>query len=154
MKTIEWTTIKAHPQDWIVIEKPSCFLARRARRGGLRPGPRQLVCWSSLDVKQAASFLRNAALEDRCNDARCEVCDTAKDRKLFYAYYGGHYCSEKCYDTLFLPCLECGQPNMECRSNMASSRPGWGGPENQLCNACHSKKHGWSVQTISFRNYR
>lgn len=156
MRSIEWTKIKEDTHRWVVTEAPSFFTARFAKRGGKRLGPRHLVNWSSTDVRAAMSWLRAQALDDRLKEAlnaTCAVCATTKHRKLFYSWRRilDSYCSEKCYDTLFGICLDCGQRNMRCAQNAEPNalNPSWGGPENHICDPCHQKKHKWHVCTIT-----
>lgn len=68
----------------------------------------------------------------------CEHCEREFPQDEQYAYLSGFYCSKSCYDTLFLPCLECEQICMDAKVNLDSH-------SEQLCNKCRNKKHGWTV---------
>lgn len=73
---------------------------------------------------------------------KCGHCKKEFDDSKQYAYHvGEYYCSGKCYKTLFLPCLECGQENMGAKTNKEEHN-------EQLCDKCYNSKHGLSVVTI------
>jgi len=72
------------------------------------------------------------------------TCKNVFEIKEQYAYLGGdYYCSSKCYDILFLPCLECGEKNMTAKNNKDRHN-------EQLCDKCRDKKYGWSTVTLIF----
>lgn len=160
---IDWTKIKEDPRDYLVYERARIFEARlitRASRNDRRKrlGPLRLVVWGSEDERKAQDCLRDQALKYRCEKAQgCIVCAWQGPPRLMYACMSGeHYCSGRCYDTLFLNCTACGTRSMDALTNtkMPSgyvSCPEWYGPDNQLCSACHRKKHNYGIACISFR---
>lgn len=77
-------------------------------------------------------------------NVKCGHCEKSFDHSKQYAYYAEkYYCSSECYDTLFLPCLECKSPwQMDALTNLKEHG-------EQLCNPCYNKKHGLTVMTIS-----
>jgi hypothetical protein len=58
-----------------------------------------------------------------------------------YAWYGGPYCSKKCYATLFDNCDDCGQWNMTVVENEKEHG-------EHICRDCRMKKHNLTTQTI------
>lgn len=155
MTNIEWATVRDNHRDFIVTERSTHFEVRPCKRGSRRRQLAQLVYWSSEDARKAQDWLRAEALRDRTK-CTCKVCEFTGFSKMFYAYLAGYYCSEKCYDTLFADCLECGQRNMTALTNSRpnASKPERGGPENQLCDKCHAKKHNWCVVTLGIGPFR
>lgn len=81
----------------------------------------------------------------------CEVCDKQiKSAKEQYACYGGsYYCSEACYDSLFVACTICGQKNMTCLQN-AKHPYIFKAPLELACDQCLQKKHKVGIVCISF----
>lgn len=78
----------------------------------------------------------------------CGGCDCVFDVKDQYAYHAGkYYCSSKCYDTLFLHCLNCDKENMSAKENKERHN-------EQLCMKCYDEKHGLSSVTIGFSETR
>ena len=72
----------------------------------------------------------------------CANC--GKLRKQYCYLSGKHYCSKKCYATLFAPCVVCKQKNMQCLVNLKHAHH----PE-QICDPCYNKKHGLVICTIT-----
>lgn len=74
--------------------------------------------------------------------AICPACDELVEKATAYASYGNaYYHNRECYDTLFEPCEACGKSNMTAKTNRIYH-------DEQLCDACRDKKHGWSSVTI------
>jgi hypothetical protein len=84
---------------------------------------------------------------DRLHANQCEVCGYTPEelrQEKHYAYYGGHYCSSECYDTLFDNCEECGKLNMTVVRNDKNGK-------GKICDACYMKKNNLTVCTIGGR---
>jgi len=79
---------------------------------------------------------------------KCGNCKKEFDEKDQYAHYvGEYYCSSKCYDTLFLECIDCHQINMGAKDNLEDH-------QEQRCDACYNKKHGLVVVSLRFGPFR
>ena len=96
------------------------------------------------------TFYNHAGREEcgRCAQPRhdpkvkCAACSKEFKVSKQHAYMSGdYYCSAKCYDTLFLKCLACGQNNMAAKTNLEQHG-------EQLCDPCYNSKHGLIVVTI------
>jgi hypothetical protein len=82
--------------------------------------------------------------------AKCVVCGGYAPHGEFNYLSGDYYHQGACYDTLFLPCLKCGQKNMTAKSNLENGCCG----NEQLCDTCYNKKHNLSVVTLGFGPFR
>ena len=81
----------------------------------------------------------------RAGKQHCCVCHKNEDFGILNSMPGNEfYCRGACYDTLFLPCLECGQKNMTAKTNLERGCCG----NEQLCDQCYNKKHGLVVVSL------
>lgn len=78
----------------------------------------------------------------------CAVCSASTKKDLFTRYGGSYYCSEACWDSLFLPCNICGHKNLTCSTNLKHPYI-FGAPLEQACDQCLQKKHNVGIVTIT-----
>lgn len=153
-KNYYWGSIRENSVAFLVRETATLFeVAPVSRKRRITYDG--VAIWHREEAGLAREFLRGQALDDRLKEnvtRVCSICAWRGHRKQVHASYGGRtYCSVKCYDTLFGKCLKCGTRSMDALINAApnSQNPGWGGPENAMCSACHRERNGYGIACYS-----